>query len=153
MSNWTVLLASGFLTLAATAAHAGNTGVVCQWGIAGLNGSDPEMLLGAYGFEVEFKAGTTDLADQGKSTLAMEEYRESQVQVTPLGPGETEQFKFSFSEKDLATMEVSVSRQPFTGRFAGLSPEGAKLAVASMITFKFPQGDSQQLPGFCVVVK
>lgn len=134
-------------------AFAGDTGVVCQWGIPGLNGSDPEMILGTNSIEVEFKPGTTELADTGKSTIAMEDFHVGEVAITSQAAGNDEQFRFSYPEANSSVLEVSVSKLPFKGRFAGLTAELAKQAVASTVTFKFPQGDSQVLPGLCFILK
>lgn len=154
MSKFSALLVAfaSFLGFS-VAASAGETGIVCQWGVPGLNESDPNVILGMNMVEVEFKPGSTELSENGKSTITTEENRESEVTIASQTPGTDEQFHFSYSEANSISVEASVSTSLYTGKIPGLKPEAAKKVFVSTEIFKFPQGDSQSLPGYCFVLK
>jgi hypothetical protein len=132
------LLVSGF-TMAETPA---STGVLCAWGTPGF-GSDPSEILGIYQVQVAFKGGTRELGSTGVGYTDKEEA--VKIAVKPVTGENLFVFDIDRGSPDLA-FQVIVSKAAFTGKFAGLSPELKKEAVAS--TAKLSGHD---LPGFCLI--
>lgn len=132
------LLATG----AAHADEAAPTGILCAWGVAGF-GSDPSEILGIYQVQIPFKSGTRELSATGKGFTDKEET--VKIAAKPAADGQLYAYDIDRGSPDI-NFQVTVSKAPFTGKFAGLSPELKKEAVTS--TAKMA---GQDLPGFCVI--
>jgi len=144
MKTFSIIFAalSIFVSGVAKSEDAASTGVLCAWGAAGF-GSDPSEILGFYQVQIPLKSGTRELGTTGMGYTDKEEA--VKITVKPVTEGSLYVFDIDRGSPDLA-FQVTVSKAPFSGKFAGLSPELKKGAVASTAKLS-----GQDLPGFCLI--